>query len=343
MRNTFVLVAGILAGALAAELSFAARFTTHLDAIEGLLTTRAADSTVPTKVRKSFQSALKRLGKDTTNLSKEIAIARKVIGTIEKKAPDDAELMGAASTAVGALGTAVANYIEAVSAEADALAGKKPSPALLAQRFLTKARDRYQLQFAATSLAARLRLIGQAFGSAASAKKQVDKATGGGGGGGGGNAPCGPTPLPAGVRARAAGETVSGAFTIFSGPLDIASGAVLADVGKWTIGGYPYPMGPDTLRVKAYDCTNKGSFEILIPFPPALNTTYRSGQVPDNGVAFGLQTDYDGLTQIFPGTGTSVTVTAFDPAAKTLTASFSQAGLNTTDGVIVLKNWRDLR
>lgn len=344
MRFGTLIGAAVVVGALVTSL-FAARFTTHLDPLETLLETRVADTSLAAKRKKLYQQSLRKLGRTTTSLKKEIALARAVIQPIEKKAADDTEVIDAANAAVEGLASDVADLLAQVNADADPLrTTAKGTNGIFRQ--LQQSQALLDRAIVSSSLFRRLTLLRSAFNKASAAQKAVAKALNGGGGGGGGGV-CGPSPTPDGLRKLKTGESATATFQTFNGPIQVDGDAFLADVGKFTIGGYPYAGATFSanMRVRVIDCQTKGGFEVLVPFPPTVDQEYQSGQVPDNGTGFGLQSDYDGLTQVFPGAGSvRVKATAFNESAKTMTLEVTVLGLNaTTPGVIVLKDWRDLR
>jgi hypothetical protein len=165
---------------------------------------------------------------------------------------------------------------------------------------------------------------------------QVTKAldSGGGGGGGGGDA-CGPAVKPAGLRAIRAGESIAGPVTPPGDSYTFTADSLTAIARR--LNGFP--TSPMALEVSAFDCDKRAAFHFSLPYPPPTGVDIFSG-VPDFAVTAGFQTDFDGLTQIFPGVNSvKVRIDTFNQATKSISGHVTIDGY-VNDVAFTLEDWQ---
>ncbi len=171
--------------ALAAA-TIAARFTDSLDALEADIVRRQAivSPTPSKKEAKIYKSVLKKLGKSTSSLKKEIVTAKKVVGPLSKL--KDPAVDGLVVAAVDGIREDVFDAIDAAENALSVALGKVSEASVRKQ--INAARDLMERDFGETSVKKRLGLLKKAEARARKANSLAGKLTSGGGGGGGGGA-----------------------------------------------------------------------------------------------------------------------------------------------------------
>ncbi|NUN52296.1 MAG: hypothetical protein HUU06_05855 [Planctomycetaceae bacterium] len=316
-------LAGALALGLAAHPARAARFTSHLDAIEAEAASRdgllVGDlSREQKKEKTAYGKVLAALAGDTASLLEELKLAGKVAKILERALPSDPEMQELLDDAVDALETETGEDLADLELEVEA--EPDSSSRDRADGKLVKAASFLQGSSLQALFFLRLKFLQKAILLTKPVVKFLDGPPpgGGGGGGGGGGDSCFP-----GTRTLAGGEFLTATYA----PTTFTAGSVQTQ----------FQTTPFfNARATYHRCTATLHEEFTVFFlaPPTVDTPYPYGPSSAIGVYYG-RGEREGLTQTFGGNGT-ITFTQVDAAtgtyAGTFTFSSGAAGVTVTEG-----------
>jgi hypothetical protein len=262
IRKTMLASAFVLTLSLAA---FGGRFTDSYDSLESVV--QGLQEGLPAtldksqkKAAKTYKSTLKKLGKDTDSLKKELKLGKTISNKLQKLGDGavDEALGGAAAAAQADVIAA----LEAAQQRLNSVAGKV-SPAKV-QKQIDAGFDAVEASSGQTKLSKRFALLGKAEARARKADKLADKVSGGGGGGGG----------------ECLGNDIAQSDTVIvtRDGGDFGTDKVLARTTTTELGTFT--------QIAFYDCDGKRVLDLSLPSPLTVGS-YSGGSIfPETKASF---------------------------------------------------------